>query len=128
MSIPSHSTARLRCAERHQTEMFGRSLDENLPPDHAARVIWSYVDGLDLSAMYEKIRSVEGQAGQPTIDPRIMLALWLLATTQGVGTPGRWIVYAMSTLLIVGCAVVSGPTITRCRTFGCTTGRRSTNC
>jgi transposase len=86
MSIPSHTTARLRCADRHQTEMFGRSLDENLPPDHKARLIWAFVEGLDLSAMYAKIRAVEGQAGQPTIDPRIVLALWLLATTDGVGS------------------------------------------
>ena len=86
MSIPNESSARLQCAERGQAEMFGRSLDDNLPPDHKARSVWAFVDSLDLSLFFEKIRAVTGRAGQPAVDPRILLSLWLLATTDGVGS------------------------------------------
>ena len=48
--------------------------------------MWEYVEGLDLSALYEQIRAVEGRAGRDAIDPRILLALWLYATLDGVGS------------------------------------------
>src|SRR5438128_35342 len=86
MSIPNSSTARLLCPVRDQAELFGRSLDDCLPPDHRVRDIWDYVNGLDLSAFYQVIRAVEGQAGHPAIDPRIHLSLWLLAITDNISS------------------------------------------
>ncbi len=62
------------------------SLDSLLPEDHRARLVWEYVQGLDLGALYEPIRAVEGTAGRNAIDPRILLALWLYATLDGVGS------------------------------------------
>jgi transposase len=44
---------------------------------------------LDLSEFYERIRAVEGQPGRDPIDPRILLALWLYATIDGVGSARR---------------------------------------
>jgi transposase len=41
---------------------------------------------MDLSPLYEAIRSVEGRAGRPPIDPAILMALWLYATIDGVGS------------------------------------------
>jgi transposase len=61
------------------------SLDALLPDDHQARVVWEYVEGLDLSCLYDAIRAVEGRAGRDAIDPRILMALWLYATLDGVG-------------------------------------------
>src|SRR5205807_7888048 len=40
----------------------------------------------DLSALVAEIRSVPGNAGAPAIDPRILMALWLQATIDGVGS------------------------------------------
>jgi transposase len=78
--------ARLRQAERHQVELMMMSLDELLPSEHRARIVWSFVEKLDLSALVAQIRSVEGGRGAPTTDPRILLALWLYATLEGVGS------------------------------------------
>jgi transposase len=49
-------------------------------------VVWAFVSGLDLSPYHEKIRAVEGRAGRSPIDPAILLALWLYATVEGVGS------------------------------------------
>ena len=57
-----------------------------LPPEHAARLVWRFVEGLDLSAFYAVIRAREGRAGRPAIDPKILVALWLYATMDGVGS------------------------------------------
>jgi hypothetical protein len=62
------------------------SLDELLPADHRARLVWAFVEGLDLSALHARIRAVEGHAGRPPIDPAVLVALWLHATLEGVGS------------------------------------------
>jgi transposase len=77
---------RLRRAERQQVVMHVASLDRLLPEDHRARLVWEFVQGLDLGALYAPIRAVEGQAGRDAIDPQILLALWLYATLDGVGS------------------------------------------
>ena len=62
------------------------ALDALLPEDHRARIVWDYVQGLDLSALYQKVLAVEGGKGRTPADPRILLALWLYATVEGVGS------------------------------------------
>ena len=86
MSIQPTAAPRLQLPERHQMKIDERSLDQLLPPDHMARTVWAYVAGLDLSALLARVKAVEGKAGQPTVDPRILLSLWLLATLEGVGS------------------------------------------
>jgi transposase len=54
--------------------------------DHRARVVWAFVEGLDLSALYARIRAREDRPGRPPPDPKILLGLWLLATLEGVGS------------------------------------------
>ena len=50
------------------------------------RSVWAFVDGLDLSALHEAIKAREGQPGHPPAAPQLMLALWLWATVDGVGS------------------------------------------
>lgn len=61
-------------------------LDGLLDSDHQARLVWAFCEGLDLSALYDPIRSRQGGPGHPAIDPRIQIALWLYATLEGVGS------------------------------------------
>lgn len=80
------ASVRLRRAERHQVEMRTLSLDQMLPPDHVARVVWEVVKDLDVAPLLVDVRSTEHHAGNPAIDPHVLIALWLLATIQGVGS------------------------------------------
>jgi transposase len=80
---------RIQRADRQQIDPQPRRLDELIDVDHAARVVWEFVEGLDLSALYERIRAVEGHAGRSAIDARILMALWLYATLDGVGSARR---------------------------------------
>lgn len=77
---------RLREANRSQVELRPVDLEGLLPADHRARVVWAFVERLDLSRFYVSIRAVEGHAGRPPADPKILLALWLYATLEGVGS------------------------------------------
>ena len=83
---PGKGTPRLRCANRRQVVFRAAALDDLLPDDHPARLIWQYVDGLDFGPIHEQIRSVEGHAGRTPADPKILLSLWLFATLEGVGS------------------------------------------
>jgi len=59
-----------------------RLIDEDDP----ARAIWELTGCLDLGAFYEPIQAVEGVAGRNATDPRLLVSLWLLAYSQGVGS------------------------------------------
>lgn len=71
---------------RDQLELRAVDLEATLEPEHPARCVWAFVECLDLSALYAEISAVEGRAGRPAIDPRILMALWLYATLEGVGS------------------------------------------
>jgi transposase len=77
---------RLKRANRAQVQFRTMDLDSSLPSEHPARLVWEFVQQLDLGPWYAEIRAVEGQAGQNAIDPAILMALWLYATLEGVGS------------------------------------------
>ena len=60
-------------------------LEALLPADHRARLVWRFVETLDLTGFYQAIRSRDGEAGRPAADPKVLLGLWLYATLEGVG-------------------------------------------
>jgi len=77
---------RLREPKRDQIELRAVDIESLLGEDHLARVIWSYVSGLDLSELEDRIKAREHTPGHPPPSPRLMLALWLYANSQGVGS------------------------------------------
>jgi transposase len=60
------------------------TIDDLLEADHPARAVWRFAEGLDLTALYDRIRARGHTAGRPAIDPRVLVALWLYATLAGV--------------------------------------------
>ena len=83
---PMGGKLRLRVAQRDQIVMRMLALDQMLPADDEARTVVAFVEQCDLSKLYEGIKSVEGKAGTPPIDPQILLSLWLYATIKGIGS------------------------------------------
>jgi transposase len=77
---------RFRAANRQQIVFRAAPLDALIPLDHPARLVWDYVEGLDLAPLYDRIRAVDGGPGRAPIDPRILMALWLFATIEGIGS------------------------------------------
>jgi transposase len=85
-NTPKRGKPRLNRPNRSQIEWRLVNLDSLLPEDHEARLVWAWVEEMDLSPLYEHIRAVEGEAGRNAIDPAILVALWLYATLNGVGS------------------------------------------
>jgi transposase len=85
-TAPDAAIPRLRVPHRDQIEMHWASLDELLEADHRARVVWTAVGRLDLSRWLGEIKAVEGHVGRDATDPRLLVALWVYATIDGVGS------------------------------------------
>lgn len=80
------SEARFIRADRQQTRWDFVDLEGLLPSDHRARVVVNFVEGLDLSELYAAIKARAGEPGRPPADPAVLMALWLYATVEGVGS------------------------------------------
>ena len=80
------NTARVSRPHRTQIEMQLFALEQMLPADHRARSVWAFVSSLDLEPFYRDIEVTNDSAGRPAIAPEILIALWLLATLDGIGS------------------------------------------
>lgn len=78
--------ARFIRADRLQARWDVVDLDSLLAGDHRARIVMSFVESLELAPLYEAIGSRAGEPGRPPPDPAVLLALWLYATIEGVGS------------------------------------------
>ncbi len=77
---------RIRQAERRQAGFELVNLESLVVDDHPVRAVWSFVEGLDLQSFYDRIKARGETPGRPATDPRILLALWLYATSDGIGS------------------------------------------
>lgn len=77
---------RIVSADRSQLSWQVFDLDAALPAEHRARIIWAALERLDLSSFYDQIAARGATPGRAAIDPKILLALWLYATSEGVGS------------------------------------------
>jgi transposase len=82
----SAGAPRLLEPNRLQIELRASDLESLLPEDHRARLVWGYVVRQDLSRLIEAVKARGSNAGRAAIDPRILFALWLYATLDGVGS------------------------------------------
>ena len=51
--MSGHSGVRVQLAERRQIQWQAFALDQLLPEEHTARLVWAYVESLDVSRLYE---------------------------------------------------------------------------
>lgn len=73
-------------ARRDEIEFRRFEFDGLVGPDHVARILWAYVERLELQELYGAIRAYEHGPGRPPPDPKVILALWLYACVEGVGS------------------------------------------
>src|SRR6266853_3994837 len=74
---------RLRGADR-QRLLSPLLIDDLIEPDHPARAVCRFVQALDLTVLYDRLRARGPSAGRSAIDPRLLVALGLYATLAGV--------------------------------------------
>ncbi len=77
---------RLRTPNRGQIVLQPVDLDALLPPDHPARMLWAAVERLDLKDFEDAVRARKHTVGRNATDPRLLVCLWLYATSQAVAS------------------------------------------
>jgi transposase len=77
-------TLRLRQPTRDQVTPVPAYLDAVLPEDHLARLIWQATALLDLAPFAGHLVVTEEGPGRAAAAPRLLVALWLYAFSQGV--------------------------------------------
>jgi transposase len=82
----SPEQVRVASAQRDQIEWRRFDVDGLIDSDHRARTIWAAVEEMDLKPFYDGIASRGSEPGRPALDPKVLLALWLYATSEGVGS------------------------------------------
>jgi len=85
-TVPPGGAPRIVTANRQQLQLRPLDLESLLPPEHRARAVGAVVEQLDLTGFYDAIAARGSEPGRPAIDPKILVALWLYATSEGVGS------------------------------------------
>src|SRR3546814_12341512 len=73
----------------------------------------------DLTTVFKEIKSAQGHPGRPAIDPKIITALWLYATIEGVGSArviGRYCKEHLAFTWLCGGVALDRKTISNFRT------------
>lgn len=86
MSDQDDRAVRFNRPERRQCEWREFSLEQFVSLDHRVRMVWRYVQMLDMSLLESKYKAVEGEKGRNPVDPRILMALWIYATTESISS------------------------------------------
>lgn len=86
VAASAQGAPRVMSPVRNQVELRPVDLDAMLGLAHPARTVWAFVQTMDLAPLYARIKSAGSRGGAPAIDPAILVALWLWATVDGVGS------------------------------------------
>jgi transposase len=77
---------RLKAIDRTQCFWGAIDIEKLIEEDHPARGIWAMVNQLDLRRLEEKIKAVEGRAGQNSLNPRLLMSLWIYGYSEGINS------------------------------------------
>lgn len=77
---------RFQPVNRSQWLLHPVDVERLVGPEHLARAIWRLAGRLDLSRFSAGVKAVEGVAGRPAYDPRLLISLWVYAYSQKVSS------------------------------------------
>jgi transposase len=75
---------RFRRVDRRQLQFDVLDVERLVDEDHPVRAIWEMTGRLDLRGFYGPIAAVEGRAGRTPLDPRLLVAVWIYAYSEGI--------------------------------------------
>ena len=77
---------RFQSVDRNQWCWHAVDVEKLVGPDHLVRAIWELAGRLDLSRFSADVKAVDGVAGRPAYDPRLLISLWVYAYSQKVSS------------------------------------------
>lgn len=88
MGPPREQEPRVRQKEINRRQLLLRpvEVEKLVELDHPVRAIWEMVRRLNLKPFYSAVEAIEGGAGRPIWDPRLLISLWLYAYKDAVSS------------------------------------------
>jgi transposase len=77
---------RYRTPDRNQIDPNPKVLDKLVSEDHLVRSIWGLVQELDFTSLEGTVKAVEGHPGRPKSDWKVLVALWIYGTIEGISS------------------------------------------
>ena len=79
---------RVRRKEINRQQLLLRpvEVEKLVEKDHPVRAVWELVGRLNLEPFYAGVEAIEGVAGRPVWDPRLLISLWIYAYKEGVSS------------------------------------------
>src|ERR1700747_2256631 len=77
---------RCKAVERNQLLLRPVDVEKLVGEEHAVRAIWELVGKLDVEPFYADVGALEGEAGRPVWDPKVLISLWIYAYKDGVSS------------------------------------------
>ncbi|MFI5095274.1 MAG: transposase [Candidatus Acidiferrales bacterium] len=105
---------RLKLVNRNQLLLQTVDVDKLVERDHLVRAIWELTGRLDLIGFTADVGSIEGVAGRPAFDPRLLISLWVCAYSEGVSSAReieRRRAYHPAYQWLTGCEVINHHTL-----------------
>lgn len=72
--------------DRRQLSWEEMDIEQLIPADHSARLIWNVVGNLDLTAFEQANQSKEGGSGRPGWPPQLLISIWTYCYSIGVAS------------------------------------------
>jgi transposase len=79
-------TPRFQPINRNQLCWHTVDVEKLVGSDHLVRAIWELTGRLDLTRFSVDVKAVDGVAGRPAYDPRLLISLWVYAYSQKVSS------------------------------------------
>lgn len=86
MAQDNERRAKIFEADRRQVRLITLDLEAAIAENDQVRAVWAFAERVDLSEFYADIKSEVGERGRPAIDPKILFALWVQGTLDGIGS------------------------------------------
>ena len=77
---------RCKAVERNQLLLRPVDVEKLVGEEHGVRAIWELVGKLDVEPFYADVGALEGEAGRPVWDPKVLISLWIYAYKDGINS------------------------------------------
>lgn len=79
-------TVRCKPVQRNQLLLRPVDVEKLVGKEHVVRAIWELAETLELEPFYTDVGALEGEAGRPVWDPKVLISLWVYAYKDGVSS------------------------------------------
>jgi transposase len=85
-AVGPEGAPRFQAVNRNQFLWHAVDVERLVAPDHLVRALWELTGQLDLSGFSAGVKAVDGVAGRPAYDPRLLISLWVYAYSQKISS------------------------------------------